>query len=63
MDGSECRNVTEILFQHIQPHFTLQIQLALNSGFPNQWTGTSGPWPPKSPDLTSLSFVLCEYIW
>jgi hypothetical protein len=31
--------------------------------FPEEWTGRCGliPWPPRSPDLTPLDFLLLGY--
>jgi len=32
--------------------------------FPNRWIETDGPtlWPPRSPDITPLDFVLWGYV-
>jgi len=36
----------------------------LDASFPNRWIGRNGPtpWPPRSPDITTLDFFLWEYV-
>ena len=36
----------------------------LDVTFPNSWIGRDGPtpWPPRSPDITSLGFFLKGYV-
>ena len=36
----------------------------LDATFPNRWIGRNGPtpWPPRSPDITSLDYFLCGYV-
>jgi hypothetical protein len=36
----------------------------LDAIFPNRWIGRDGPkpWPPRSPDLTPLNYILCGYV-
>ena len=36
----------------------------LDAVFPNRWIGRDGPtaWPPRSPDITLLDFLLCGYV-
>ena len=36
----------------------------LDVTFPNRWTGRDGPtpWPPRSPDITPLQFLLWRYV-
>ena len=36
----------------------------LDVTFPNRWIGRDGPtpWPPRSPDITPLDFVLWRYV-
>jgi len=38
----------------------LQVREFLHQKFPVRWIGKDGPipWPPRSPDITSLDFVL-----
>jgi len=36
----------------------------LDATFPNRWIGRDGltPWPPRSPDITTLELFLWEYV-
>ena len=36
----------------------------LDATFPNRWIGRDGPtpWPPRSPDITTLDFFLRGYV-
>jgi len=36
----------------------------LDATFPNRWIGRDGPtpWPPRSPDITPLDFLLWRYV-
>jgi len=36
----------------------------LGATFPNRWIGRDGPtpWPPRSPDITSLDFFIQGYV-
>ena len=36
----------------------------LDATFPNRWIGREGttPWPPRSPDITPLDFILWRYV-
>lgn len=49
-------------FQHdgAPAHFGLAVRRDLNRSFPQRWIGRGGPvpWPPRSPDLSSLDFFL-----
>ena len=40
------------------PHWGLIVRDFLNETFPNRWIGRNGPtpWPPRSPDITSLVY-------
>jgi hypothetical protein len=40
------------------PHWGLQIRACLDRTFPGRWIDKDGPmpWPPCSPDITSLDF-------
>jgi len=46
------------------PHFSCFVTDVLNERFPDAWIGRVGPipWPPRSPDLSSLDFFLWGYI-
>ncbi|KFM58912.1 Transposable element Tcb1 transposase, partial [Stegodyphus mimosarum] len=40
------------------PHWGIIVRSSLNDHFTGRWTGRGGPipWPPRSPDITPLSF-------
>jgi len=40
------------------------VRMFLNQRFPNRWIGRGRPvlWPPRSPDLNLLDFVLWGYV-
>ena len=42
----------------------LRVRPLLNENFPNRWIGRDEPhaWPPRSPDLTPLDFLLWGYV-
>ena len=47
------------------PHWVSDVRRFLDATFLNRWIGRDGPtpWPPRSPDITPLEFVLwgvCE---
>ena len=46
------------------PHWGSIVRDFLNETFPNQWIGRNGPtpWPPRSPDITPLDFLLWDYV-
>jgi len=46
------------------PLFSCFVTDVLNESFPDAWIGRGGPipWPPRSPDLSSLDFFLWEFI-
>jgi len=46
------------------PHFSCFVTDVLNERFPDAWTGRGGPipWPPRSPDLAPIEFLLWGYI-
>ena len=46
------------------PHWGLIVRDFLNETFPNRWIGRNGPtpWPPRSPDITLLDFLLWVYV-
>ncbi|XP_034250323.1 uncharacterized protein LOC117650829 [Thrips palmi] len=46
------------------PHWALVVRNHLNSVYQNRWIGRGGPvaWPPRSPDLTPLDFVLWGHV-
>ncbi|VVC38669.1 Hypothetical protein CINCED_3A001493, partial [Cinara cedri] len=45
-------------------HNAIIVKLQLNEMFGNRWMGTHGPvkWPPRSPDLTPLDFILWGHL-
>ena len=55
-----------IIFQQdgALPHWGLHVREFLNETFPNRWIGRDGPipWPPRSPNITSLDFFLWGYV-
>ena len=55
-----------IIFQQVgvPPHWGSDIRRFLDATFPNRWTGRDGPtpWPPRSPDITTLDFFLWGYV-
>ena len=55
-----------IIFQQdgAPPHWGLHVREFLNKTFPNRWIGRDGPipWPPRSPDITTLDFFLWGYV-
>jgi hypothetical protein len=46
------------------PHCGLTVRESLNQTFPNRWIGRDGPipWPPRSPDITTLDFFFWDYV-
>ena len=46
------------------PHWSMDVQRSLNTTYPNRWIGRDGSlfWPPRSPDLTPLDFLLWDYV-
>ena len=56
----------QVIFQKdgAPSHWGLEIRQFLNETFPNRWIGRDGsiPWPPDSPDITSLDFFLWGYV-
>jgi len=54
-----------IIFQQdgAPPHWGSYIRRFLDA-FPNRWIGRDGPttWPPRSPDITPLDFLLWGYV-
>jgi hypothetical protein len=46
------------------PHWGSDVRQFLGATFLNRWIGKDGltPWPPKSPDITSLHFFLWGYV-
>ncbi|CAI6354162.1 unnamed protein product [Macrosiphum euphorbiae] len=46
------------------PHNANVVKDHLNQQYPSQWLGTNGPvkWPPRSPYLTPLDFLLWGYL-
>lgn len=55
-------NAGNMFFQQdgAPPHWSRAVRYWLDSIFPNQWIGRSGPisWPARSPDLTPLDYWL-----
>ena len=56
----------QVVFQQAgaPPHWGLQVRQFLNDPFPERWIGRDGPipWPPSSPDITSLEFFMFCYV-
>jgi hypothetical protein len=52
----------DMLFQQhgVPPHFHKEVTDFLNRKFPEKWIGRGGTitWPPRSPDLIPLDFIL-----
>jgi hypothetical protein len=46
------------------PHYHRYVTRYLNQTFPERWIGRGGyiPWPPRSPDLTSMDFSLWGFV-
>ena len=46
------------------PHWGSHVRRFLDAIFPNSWIGRDGPtpWPPRSPDITTLDFVSWGYV-
>jgi len=46
------------------PHWGSDFRRFLVATFPNRWIGRDGPtaWPPRSPDITPLDFLLWRYV-
>jgi hypothetical protein len=61
-DGQEGR----IHFQQdgAPPHYLGEVLEYLRTRFPSRWIGRAAPiaWPPRSPDLTTLDFLLWELV-
>jgi len=55
-----------IIFQKddAPPHWGSDVRRFLDATFPNRWIRRDGPtpWPPRSPDICSLDFVLWGYV-
>jgi hypothetical protein len=53
----------EVIFQHdgAPPHYSATVGKFLDATFPQRWIGWL-PWPPRSPDLTSLDFYFWGYV-
>jgi hypothetical protein len=47
------------------PHYANTLKTFLDQQFTGRWIGRRGPiaWPPRSPDLTTLDFLLWGYIY
>ncbi|ERL96305.1 hypothetical protein D910_03218, partial [Dendroctonus ponderosae] len=47
-----------------ESHYHCEVRQFLNANFQNRWIGRNGfqNWPPRSPDLTPLDFILWGYI-
>jgi hypothetical protein len=45
-------------------HFSLIARRYLNRKFPGQWIGRGGQiaWPPSSPDLNTLEFIMWAHL-
>ena len=45
-------------------HFSVVLRNYLQTVYPNRWIGRGGPqeWPPRSPDLNSLDFILWGHL-
>ena len=46
------------------PHWGLQVCAFLNDKFLERWIARGGPatWPPRSPDINPLDFILWGYV-
>jgi len=55
-----------IIFQQdgAPPQWGSHVRRFLDATFPNRWIGRDGPtpWPPRSPDITPLDFLLWGYV-
>ncbi|GBM23804.1 hypothetical protein AVEN_91142-1 [Araneus ventricosus] len=53
-------------FQHdgVPAHFSTNVRNYLNATFGARWIGRGGPvpWPPRSPDLSSLDYLLWGHL-
>jgi len=62
----EQETVSRVIFMQdgAPPHLSCFVTDVLNERFPDAWIGSGGPipWPPRSPDLSSLVFFLWGYI-
>jgi hypothetical protein len=47
-----------------QPHFHNLVRSYLDERLSNSWIGRGGPmgWPPRSPDLTPMDFLLWGFV-
>ncbi|GBM12648.1 hypothetical protein AVEN_46138-1 [Araneus ventricosus] len=45
-------------------HFSTDVRNYLNATFGARWIGSGGlvPWPPRSPDLSSLDYFLWRHL-
>ena len=54
-----------IIFQQdgAPPYWGSDVRQFLDATFPNMWIGRDGPtpWPPRSPDITPLTFFMGVY--
>jgi hypothetical protein len=46
------------------PHYHRDVTRCLNQTFPGRWIGHGGyiPWPPRSPNLTSMDFPFWGFV-
>jgi hypothetical protein len=61
----KCSDKFKVFMQDgAPPHFSCFVTDVLNERFPDAWIGRGGPipWPPRSPDLSTLDFFLWGYI-
>jgi hypothetical protein len=53
-----------LAYAHAQPHFCQHVRNQLDRELARRWIGRDRPiaWPPRSPDLTPLDFLLWGYV-
>ncbi|GFX50173.1 uncharacterized protein TNCV_2781951 [Trichonephila clavipes] len=51
-------------YDGVQPHFSIYVVTILKATFWAGWIGRGGliPWPPRSPDLSSLNYFSWEHL-
>jgi hypothetical protein len=51
-------------YAHAPPHFCDHVRNHLDREMAGRWIGRGGlvAWPPRSPDLTPLDFILWRYV-
>ena len=66
----KLNNSSEIMFMRdgVPPHWAKSVRIWMHVHLPDRWIGRGTandkhiPWPPRSPDLTPMDYILWGYI-